>query len=359
MALSLQSLNLAYAKFMVKSSNTERLKFYKKLAALLRNNFTLMASLDRLWNIASVNGKKPSEPMAIAISSWQRGLENGETFGDALGNWVPAREKLMLTVGDVARLEKALVHVIKVSDGSSRIIGPIISAFAYPLFLLVLVFLILIMVSLYLVPPLTEAAGKKIIWTGTALTLAGVSDFMALYWWLFPIVIIVIVAAIAITMPIWTNRFRVIFDKFPPWSLYRMFTGVSWLLSLSSLVKSGTPISKALGILKDNSSPYLADRIGKVLSFVSEGENLGNALYLSKQNFPDTELIGDLQIYSELDNFEEALENVADGFLEDSIKKIESIANILNSVAILLIAVVIAWVIFGTFEMQEQLTQQM
>jgi type II secretory pathway component PulF len=354
-----EKINLTYAKFMVRNSNSNRLKFYKKLAALLRNNFTLMASLDRLWNIASVNGKKPSEPMALAISSWQHELEQGQTFGDALSNWVPSREKLMLTVGDVARLEKALVHVIKVSDGTTRIISPLISAIAYPLFLLALTFLILIAVSLYLVPPLTEAAGKEIIWSGVASTLITLSDFLAKYWWLIPTVAIILIILIAASLPYWKGKLRVYFDKIAPWSLYRMFTGVSWLLSLASLVKSGTPISKSMGILRDNSTPYLADRINKALGYISEGENLGTALFLSKQDFPDTEIIGDLQIYSELDNFEEALEGVADEYLESSISNIERIANILNSVAILLIAVVIAWVIFGTFEMQEQLTQQM
>ncbi|MFR8205170.1 MAG: hypothetical protein ACLU99_01710 [Alphaproteobacteria bacterium] len=36
------------------------------------------------------------------------------------------------------------------------------------------------------------------------------------------------------------------FDNIPPWSLYKVFTGISWLLALSALVKGGTPVSTAL-----------------------------------------------------------------------------------------------------------------
>ncbi len=354
------SADIWFARFMVKTmGGSDRLKFYKKLAALLRNNFTLMDALDRLWNIESKEGTKPSEPMAIAISSFQKKLENGESFAEALEGWVPQREQLMLSVGDVSRLEVALVHVIKVSEGSSRIIGPLINALMYPMFLLLLVFLIIIMVSLYLVPPLIQAAGKNVIWTGSASTLVTVSAFITQYWWVFPAVMGVMIAFMGISMSILIGPIRVILDKIPPWSLYRVFSGVSWLLALSSLIKSGTPIAQSLALLRDNSAPYLKEKIDHTLAFISEGENLGDALAHTGLHFPDDELIGDLRIYSELDSFEDALENVADDYLEDAILKIESIAGILNSFAILLVAVVIGWVVFGTFDMQEQLTKQM
>ncbi len=348
-----------FAKRIVKHSAKKRLKLYRKLSALLRNNFTLMDALDRLWMIASKDGKSMGEPFAIAISIWQGRLENGESFSKALRGWVPFRERLMLSVGDVSRLETALVHVIKVAEGSDRIIAPLISAFAYPLFLLVLTFLILIMVAVYLVPPLIDAAGKDIIWSGVASSLVSVSDGIAVYWWMFPLGFISFIFFVAISLPYLTGKLRIILDIFPPWSLYRLFTGVSWILSLSALTKSGTPITKGMASLREDSTPYLKERIDYTLDYMSEGENLGTALKHTGFNFPDKETIGDLEIYAELDNFEETLEQIGNEYLEDAIIRIQTTAGILNSFAILLIAIVIAWVVFGTFEMQEQLTAQM
>ena len=149
------------------------------------------------------------------------------------------------------------------------------------------------------------------------------------------------------------------FDKFPPWSIYRIFIGVGWLLSLAALVKAGTPVSKALRSLRSDASPYLLYRIDRALIFVNNGDNLGDALYKTGQGFPDEEVVGDLRIYAELDNFPEALEHLSDDWLESSVQDIEQKAAVLNGIAILMIATIIAWVVMGTFAMQDQMVSGM
>ena len=49
------SFTIRYAKMMMNFSQNERLRIYRKLAALLRNRFSLMDALERLRNIASEN----------------------------------------------------------------------------------------------------------------------------------------------------------------------------------------------------------------------------------------------------------------------------------------------------------------
>jgi hypothetical protein len=65
------------------------------------------------------------------------------------------------------------------------------------------------------------------------------------------------------------------------------------------------------------------------------------------------------KIISELDNFEEALDNLANEWLEESVYMIEEKAGILNMVALLTIGAVVAWAVMGTFEMQDQITSGM
>ena len=152
---------------------------------------------------------------------------------------------------------------------------------------------------------------------------------------------------------------RARFDNVPPWSIYRIFVGVSWLMSLAALVKAGTPVSKALRVLRSDANPYLLYRIERALFFVNSGDNLGDALYKTNLNFPDREVVGDLQIYAELDNFQLALDQLANEWLEDSVRNIEQKASVLNMVAILLIAAIVAWVVMGTFDMQDQMVAGM
>ena len=141
--------------------------------------------------------------------------------------------------------------------------------------------------------------------------------------------------------------------------MYKVFTGISWLLALSALVKGGTPVSTALRALRRDASRYLKERIDKTLVFINNGENLGQALGKTHLDFPDKEIISDLKIYSELDNFEEALDNLANDWLDESVHMIEEKAGVLNMVALLAIGAVIAWAVMGTFEMQDQITSGM
>ena len=104
---------LKLSQLMVLLNNEKRLKIYYKLAALLRNKFTLMDALDRIWMIESKDGQSPEEPMAIAVAWWLKELEKGLSFSTAINGWAPVREKLMLSVGDVSKLENALIEKLK------------------------------------------------------------------------------------------------------------------------------------------------------------------------------------------------------------------------------------------------------
>lgn len=354
---TVSQIEVAFAKLCIVYSSTIRLKFYYKLASLLRNRFSLMDALERMHYIESNGGKNPGEPMAIAIRVWSQLIQNGMSFSIALRGWAPANERLMLSVGDISKLEDALVNVIKVSEGSSRIIGPLIGAMAYPSFLLLLTFLIIMMVGMKMVPPLMEAA-PNVQWQGTAESLVSLSNFVIHFWYTFPIAFVGAFVLFIYTLPLWQGTLRVAFDRFPPWSMYRIFVGVGFLLSLSALVRAGTPVSKALIILRTDSTPYLLERIDRMMIYINNGDNLGKALYNAGHGFPDREIINDLQIYAELDRFDEALERIANDWLEQSIKKINEQASILNTGAILLVAFTIAWVVYGTFEMQHQVTAQ-
>lgn len=347
-----------YAKMILQFSNKTRLKLYRKIASLMKNRFSLMDALDMLHDGASNGGKNPSEPLAIAIASWGRSLNNGMTFSDALKGWAPDRERLMLSVGDVSDLESALMNLIKVTEGSTKMIRPIVGAITYPAFLTMMSVLIIYAIGVYMVPPMIDAA-PTVVWRGMARDLVDLSAWIKYNWLIAFASLPVTMAVIYFTIGIWTGKVRAFFDNIPPWSLYKVFTGISWLLALSALVKGGTPVSTALRALRRDASRYLKERIDKTLVYVNNGDNLGQALAKTGLDFPDREIIGDLKIYSELDNFEEALDKLANDWLEESVYMIEEKAGVLNMAALLSIGGVIAWAVMGTFEMQDQITSSM
>lgn len=355
---SMAAVEIFYAKTLCRIGNGGRLKLYKKLASLLRNRFSLMDGLEKIKMTITNNGKSPNEPMAVAINCWQASLQNGNSFSVALKGWAPARERLMLSVGDVADLESALINVIKVTEGSAKMMGPLVGALAYPAMLAVMSVAIIAGIGMFMVPPMADAA-PNIKWTGQALYLVTLSAWVERNWIYMFGCLPVIGVILSFSMGRWKNKLRAYVDGVPPWSMYRIFVGVSWLMCLAALVKAGTPISQAMRSLRSDASPYLLERIDRSLFYINNGDNLGEAMQKTAMNFPDREIIADLQIYSELDNFAEALDRMADEWLEDSIKAIEQQAAVLNMVAILFVTAVVAWSVMGTFAMQDQITSSM
>ena len=132
---SLADLNRYYAMIICRMSGGTRMRIYRKLISLLHNRFSLMDALDRIRGIITNDGRNPDEPMALALLYWQRSLQNGNSFSVALEGWAPARERLMLSVGDVSNLAGALENLIKVTEGTKRMTAPLVGALAYPMFL--------------------------------------------------------------------------------------------------------------------------------------------------------------------------------------------------------------------------------
>ncbi len=352
----MKKLELLYAKMMFRLNTEKRMAICRKLASLLRNDFTLIDALERLEMVESKNGKKPNEPFAIVMRQWQKNLERGMTFSEATRGWVPPNETLLVTSGNLSNLVVALENVGRVVDGMQRIRRAMTTAVAYPLFLLALTFGIIIMVGIYLVPPLAEVAGNSIVWHGSARSLVWLSDVSIKYWYVFLVGFASAVGIVWITLANWTGRLRATFDNFPPWSTYKIQVSVGWLMSLAAMVSAGVTIPDAMRMLADSANRYLRSILERALRFIANGDNLGRALQNTNRGFPDDEIIGDLTIYADMNGFDENLTQVANDYLNESVRKMEKISNTMNSMGILLVSAIIAWVVLGTFQMQDQIT---
>ena len=352
----MNKLEMLYAKLVFRLNTEKRMAICRKLASLLRNDFTLMDALGRMEMIESKGGKKPNEPFAIVMRQWQKNLERGMSFSDATRGWVPPNETLLVTSGNISNLVLVLENVGRVVDGTQRISRAMRSAIMYPLFLLALTFGIILMVGIYLVPPLADVAGGNIVWRGAARSLISLSDFSIAYWpWIIGGFLLV-VFVVWISFANWSGRIRAVFDKLPPWSIYKIHIGVGWMMALSAMVGSGVTIPDAMRMLADNANKYLRSILENALHYIANGDNLGVALNNTGADFPDSDIVGDLIIYADMNGFDENLNRVANDYLAESVRKMEAISNIMNSVGILLVSAIIAWVVLGTFGMQDQIT---
>ena len=354
--LIMTKLDYWWARFSFRFDTQKRMAVSNKIASLLRNNFTLMDALHRIEMIESQNGKKPDEAFAIAMREIQKNMERGMTFSEATRGWVPSEETLLLMSGNMSSLVISLENVSRVVTGVSRIKRAMTSALAYPLFLLMLTIGIIVMVGVYLVPPLTQAAGDNIVWHGTAQSLIWASEFSNKYLYPFSIGLGVLILLIWVSLSTWTGKLRTVFDNYPPWNIYKLQTSVGWMMSLAAMVSADVSVPDAMRLLADNSNRYLGNILDETLHYISNGENLGAALASTGKNFPSEEIIGDLTIYSDMNDFAKNINKIANDYMEDAVRRMESLSGTMNAAGMALVSVVMGWVVLGTFAMQEQIT---
>jgi len=354
--LIMTKLDYWWAKFSFRFDTQKRMAVSNKIASLLRNDFTLMDALHRIEMIESQNGKKPDEAFAIAMREIQKNMEQGMSFSEATRGWVPPDETLLLMSGNMSSLVISLENVSRVVNGVSRIKRAMTSALAYPMFLLALTIGIIVMVGVYLVPPLTEAAGSDIVWHGTARSLIWASDFSNKYLYPFLIGLGIVILLVWISLSTWTGKLRTVFDNYPPWNIYKLQTSVSWMMSLAAMVSADVSVPDAMRLLADNSNRYLSSILNETLHYISNGDNLGTALAATGRNFPNEEIIGDLTVYSDMNDFDKNIDKIANDYMENAVRRMESLSGTMNAAGMALVSVVMGWVVLGTFAMQEQIT---
>ena len=343
-----------FAKFQF--GRTQRVRLYRQLERLLRNGVPLHRALEALYNRASRDGKKKDHPEAIAIDTFNRIYKSGKSFGTALSGWVPYQEQMLIEAGELSGdLSRALKDVVEVSQGTSRIKGALVGGLAYPMVLLFTTLAMVYMFGVQIIPPFAEISPTE-TWEGGAAQMAWLARSVET--WTLP-VLGVIFAAITLymsTVSVWKGRGRVIVDRFPPWSMYRMWQGSGFMLSLSALIRAGVPVPEALRRIRRNANPYLVERIDLTLRHINSGANLGEALMRAKCGFPDQEIIQDLRIYASLSNFEDALEMIAKEWIEEGVARVQAQSKTLNNLMLFFLAGVIGWLGWGLFEVQKTVT---
>lgn len=333
-----------------------RNRFYQKLSALITNGKRLQTSVDDLLVRAKRRGETDLE--AIVLTDIAHELRRGVPFGKAMGKFAPSAEGSLLLAGERSGdLPATLLLTVELNEASAKMKSVAIGAVVSPMVSSLMILASLFMISFYVVPRLTPVMDPN-LWTGVAKSLYVVSEALQSPWVMLPMgLFLLLLLVIGLTLGTWTGKLRVVFDAIPPWSFYRLVVGGGWMLSLASLVRSGTTISVALNQLRANADPWLYERITALLHEIHKGKNLGVALEATGFNFPDKNIIDDFTSYAELPNFEQVLYRVGRDWVADGVKQIEGQAATLDSIVGTTMGIVMMWFAYGTMDIQSQISQ--
>lgn len=337
-------------------SSSKRVSFYRKLAKLMSNGVQILEAMDMLYKQASKNGTRKTEPLALVIDDIRIRLKNGSRIAQSLHGWVPTSEEMMISAGERSgAIESTLNGVCEAIEAGSRMKSAILSGIFYPTILLLAAAGVMALFGIRVIPQFAKISSPD-SWTGAAASMAVMSHIVSTYGILIIAAIVAALTAVIYSLPRLTGPVRVTLDKFPPYSLYKLWVGSGFLLSLATLVRAGEQAEKALLLMREQSGDWLRERIDGCVTGLRAGYNVGEALDRTGFQFPDQEIIDALSIYAKLSGFDDAMQTVGEEWMETGVAKVQLQSAVAKGVATLMMGGVVAWMAFGLFAIQQNLT---
>jgi len=333
-----------------------RMRLYEKLGKFIANGVPITHALDEIYIHVSLEGKKPKATAAVVVDDWRRSIRNGRSFARAITDWASPDELSVLDAGEISgRLDKAIEDVLFINVARKRIRSAIFGLI-YPVVLIATTCFYLYIFGNQVVPAFEQVLPVN-KWTGTGAQMAVLAHFVTD--WMLPLLLACggVLAVILATLGSWTGRLRRVFDHIPPWSLYRLAIGSSFLISLGALLHAGVPVPEALRIIHQTASPWYKERLAATRRLVLNGaRNIGDALHQTGYSFPSWEMVIDIRSYASLDGFEDMLDRLSRQWLEDSVALIQAQMDMLRNAAIVVMGLMFMWIAAGMFTLQQQIS---
>lgn len=343
----------------------KRIFIYQSMYRLLRNGRGLDDTIEKVYEVISDQGRRKKEfyvlPRAdvVFLHDALLRLKQGEVLADTLFEWVPEQEAMTLQTGEeTGELSKACDAVLRQVQKTSLIKSTIFRALIYPVVLSLVGIGVMIFINQNLMPSIERIMRGQPL-TGWAALLSRVSDMFLNYGACGALVIGGAIIGLVVAMPRWRGPNRVWFDRIPPFALYRLLFGSTFIMSLSSMVKAGISEDEGLARMKERANPWLRQRIEGARYGLAMGDNLGIALENAGHEFPDRQAIAFIKILAEQEDYEDSLEQYGNDWLDDSIKFIEKAAKVVNFIGILMVGSIIFLAVAGMLSINQNILQML
>lgn len=348
---------LLFAKMTFTPKSRRRL--YERLSAPIEAGVRTKDALQMLFQRAAF--KSETDTHAIILRNMLFSIDHGSKPSDGLAQFIPLNELLILRAGEEqGDLASAFKRAAKTIDTEVKIKRTVRKALISPISYVAGLIGVMWYLGTFVGPALAGVLPME-EWGGRASFIADVSMFVTSL--LFPITIIALITLFLFLLFMqkrYTGRARVYLDKIPPFSLFRVQQGATWLTTYSAMLQAGRRMDSTLEELQEISGRYknyyLAHRTEQILDEISHGaSDIGNAMERTGTNFPDEELISDLVMQSSLTDFDERIEIIADRWVENTAENVEAIAKKINTLVFILIFAFFGMFIFGIVDLNQQL----
>jgi type II secretory pathway component PulF len=333
----------------------KKVRIIRQVQRLIHAKVPINTTLSMLWDLYSKHGRKPKEPMALMIREWQQRLSSGKSLASAMEGWVSVPEQMIIEAGEQSdKLATALDDALQAANAGRGIRNAIVGGIIYPVILLGVLVGMLWGFSTKIVPTFATILPPE-QWTGTPATTYMISQFIIEWLPMIGMIFMGAFTAALLSLPILTGPLRLVLDRLPPWSIYKITQGASFMIAMRGFISAGITVQDALRNMLKIGNPYFKERVSAMLSKMNMGRNLGQAMLESGYNFPGDEISGEISIYAELNDFSEALDLLAKEWINDSTQKAQAAAKVINYVMLFAMTAAVGSIAMTMFELQDQI----
>jgi type II secretory pathway component PulF len=345
-------------RFLFRFDSASRKRLWRKLAKLIENGVPILDALTSIQKRREAAGQG-NHPVTIALGEWVKKIRNGFRLSQSIEGWVDRDEQMLIAAGEQSgKLDESLVSVAEIMDAKKKIRSAVIGGLAYPLVMLTLGFAVLIMFSFKIIPEFSRVVSDE-KWQGIARYMIDFANFSRDWILVIVAVVVALIVAFFVSLPRWSEGWRIKVDTWPPYNIYRMLQGSTWMISFASLVAAGVRIENALQQMSIGTSPWMKARIDACLRGMRAGLNPGDALHKSGYGFPDREIIDDLAVYARLSGFDQALSIIGKEWITESVEQIQEMMKVIFGISILIVGLFIAFMVGGLIGMELQMASIM
>lgn len=284
-------------------------------------------TLPAIFSAWAKRDRERKEPRYLVYEYVQRKLANGETLANALRPFIGDDEFLVLMSGEVrGDLPQALALVIRNLDATSKMRESVAGAMAEPVLGLLSMLLLAVGVGLYMWPDFLRSIPWR-FWPGWTHACIVVQMWLGKHWiWLTLLLLLAFWYMWSLRR--WTGRWRMLFDRMPPWSIYRGQQASSLLGVLSALIASGRTVRESLVLIQGMSSPYMRWRIRQMISRYDAAGADGMAAV--RTGFFSLAIMDRLEDAATNRSFDQTLRHVGDNALRLIVKVVKRQADVAN-----------------------------
>ena len=247
---------------------SRRAEFYRDLADMFRRNEPMMAFFEgEIANAVRTRQRARAAALRMMLDRYQSGHHAGRV-GYLMQGIMPRADAMMLVAVDRAEDKPKALMALASAVEAQGTMKSIVAAYAvFPIVMLPLCYVLIRVLSdvILSIDRSTPEYVKAALWVGMngwARSIALASDRFGV---LLMTLLMVAVAAAAVSLPRWKGRGRLAMESWPVYALYRDFQSGLLFTSMAMLLSTGATLRGALEDIAQGSSAWMRWHLLRVL----------------------------------------------------------------------------------------------